>query len=85
MKSETFKVGDRVSWETQKREGRDIVTTPFSGNITFVGKKFVIVNYAPDKYRQLAIGTLNLRKVGPAVEEPAEEADLGSVTEGVAA
>lgn len=67
--TEDFKVGDRVVWETEKRVGRDIKVEPFSGNVTQIGKGWVVVNYAPGKHRQVTIGTLNLRKaVKPAVE-----------------
>lgn len=66
--TEEIKVGDRVTWETEKRVGRDIKVEPLSGNVTQKGKGWVVVNYAPGKFRQVTIGTLNLRKV--VKEEP---------------
>ena len=60
-----FVVGDQVAWDARSLvvSGRDVRAEGTTGVITSMKKGCVIVEYAPGKFRQVAIGTQNLRKV----------------------
>lgn len=60
-----FVVGDRVAWSARQlvTSGRDVRAEEMTGVITSMRKDTVVIQYAPGRFRQVTIGTQDLRKV----------------------
>lgn len=85
MKRQTsvqFMVGDKVTWASQRRIKDKVVTAErLSGQITSIGKGFVIVRYAGDKLRQVWMGTLGLEKVNADATSDGVNSESAAIAE----
>lgn len=59
----TFKVGDHILFTTQRRIKGEVKKFDFTGRVAAVkGEHVYIDNGAPGKFRQIKIGTMDLKK-----------------------